>query len=292
MTTKDIFTKNTKSILPLTEHDLEPITVIDNDSMLIFSGPHNGHAVPSCLPPCLGTDPKWFSTAHEAVDLHMDKLFIALQDSMAAASYVYGNYSRLVCDLNAVPKHAITQSSSEFDDIKIPDNHPDQCCDNQHTSRLNALYHPYHDAKKNMIDQARTSHGGALVLDMHSFTPTWVQKHREVEIGTIRCENTPLSCALEEYLKSSSEFHFVSGEPYRVAEHPTNAASLITKNNDLQYIGIEIRNDLISTPEGIEKMSAFIKGCVDHLYAHPDFERITSARSLTLGIEDNELTAQ
>ena len=279
MDTTNIFAMNNEPTLPFTEDDPEPVTAFDNGSVLIFSGPHNGHAVPACLPECLGTDSDWFTKAHEAVDLHMDTLFESLQESMADASFIYGNYSRLVCDLNAIPEHAITPHSSEFDDIKIPHNQPDHCCDNQRARRLNALYHPYHNAKKAMIDNARARHGGVIVLDMHSFTPTWVQKQREVEIGTLRHEKTPLSRALEEYLRSQTDYHFVSGEPYRIAERPHNAASQIAQNNDIQYLGLEIRNDLIATPEGIAKATNFVKGCVDYLFAHPDLETIMLPRS-------------
>lgn len=277
--------------LHLTEHDPEPVTVIDNDSMLIFAGPHNGHAVPSCLPQCLGTEPTWFDKAHEAVDLNMDKLFAALQNADTDASYIYGNYSRLVCDLNATPDHAITQRSSEFDDFKIPNNQPDQCCEQQYEDRLNTFYHPYHDAKKSLVDKTRAQHGGVILLDLHSFAPTWHQTQREVEIGTLRHEKTHLSYALEDYLKSQSAFNFVSGEPYRVAERPHNAAAMIAENNDLQYLGLEIRNDLIDTPEGVERMTAFIRGCVDYLMSHPDIDNIAAPLSHTTSAHNAHIYA-
>jgi len=269
----------------LSNNDPEPISVINKDSTLIFSGSHNGIAVPSCLPQCLGTDPDWFYNAHEATDLHMNKLFAALKDLIADASYIEGNYSRLVCDLNAMPDYSIPQCSSEHKEIKITANLPDNCCNKQRILRLNNIYHPYHDTKKKMIERIRQINGQVINLDMHSFSPTWKKQPREAEIGTIRCEKTPLSRALEEYLKTQTEYCFISGQPYRVAERPSNSASLITQTNDLQYIGIEIRNDLISSPEGIEKMVNFINKCVDHLYNHPDFEKISAPRSLAFSSE-------
>ena len=280
MTTTNIFTMSNEPTLHFTDDDPEPVTAYDRGSLLIFTGPHNGHAVPACLPECLGTEADWFSKAHEAADLHMDSLFESMMDTMPDTSFIYGNYSRLVCDLNAKPDSAITLHSSEYKDFKIPNNQPDQCCDNQRERRLNALYHPYHNTKTAMIERARANHnGGVIVLDMHSFTPTWLQTQRDVEVGTLRHEKTPLSEALEAYLKDQDEYRFVSGEPYRVSERPHNAATLIMEKNNLQYLGLEIRNDLIATPEGVAKMTAFVQGCVDHLLAHPDLKQLSAPRS-------------
>ncbi len=277
-----------KPALYISDDDPDVISIVDNNSSLIFSGPHNGKAVPSCLPECLGTDPQWFYNAHEASDLYMDDLFCALKKSIKDANYIAGNYSRLVCDLNAMPDYAISQFSSEYKNVSIPSNLPDKCCSKQRMMRLNNIYHPYHDSKKEMIKRIRQIKGYVINLDMHSFTPTWKQEKREVEIGTIRCEKTPLSQAIEEYLKSQSEYKFISGQPYRVAERPSNAASLITHSNDIQYVGIEIRNDLISSPDGIEKMVNFIKKCIEYLYNHPDFEKISAPRSYNIESETIE----
>ncbi len=269
----------------LQKQDIPPATVIERKGNIIFSSPHNGRAVPACLKPCLGMDEQWFHSAHEAMDLHVDKLFTELQDTLDNVSFVSGNYSRLVCDLNALPDYAIERHSPEYSHIKIEQNQPDICCAHQHMLRIEEIYWPYHDAKKHLIDKKRETHGGVIVLDIHSFAPTWEQKKRNVELGTIRCEKTPFSRAFEEFLRSQqSEFLFVSGEPYRVAERPNNAAPLITKRNDLQYLGLEIRNDLIAHDTGIQKITELLKNAMDYLLAHPDIDNIIKRRS---EIEDN-----
>ena len=263
----------------LQKHDPDPVTLVENTGHIIFSGPHNGCAIPSSLMPCLGTDQKWFCKAHEAVDLHMDKLFQALIDKLDDVTFLSGNYSRLISDLNAMPDYTITPHSTEYHDIKIPQNQPDQCCAKQHVRRLDEIYWPYHNEKTRLINQKRENHGGVIVLDLHSFTPTWVGKQRRVEFGTIRCEKTPLSRALEEFLKEQSDYLFISGEPYRVADRPSNAAPLITKNNDIQYLGLEIRNDLIATDQGIEDMVDFLQRCLAYLKSHKNYSEIIRKRS-------------
>lgn len=272
----------------LQQHDIAPVKTLKRDGLFVFSGPHNGLAVPKCLEPCMGADENWFDKAHEAMDLHMDTLFDALEKSCNNITFVIGNYSRLVCDLNTMPDYAITRHSSEYKHIPIPENHPDICCKTQHTKRLDAIYWPYHNEKTTIINEKRKTHGGVIVLDLHSFSPTWDQKKRNVELGTLRCEKTPFSRAFEEYLRSQNEYLFVSGEPYRVAERKQNAAPMITKNNNLQYLGLEIRNDLIATQQGIDKMVIFLKKCIDHLEYHPDIENIIKPRNTAMPPESKE----
>ncbi len=266
----------------LNAKDPAPITQKAGKSALLFTGPHNGKAVPHCLSPCLGTCKEWFKTAHEASDVHMDEMFEHLQTHFTDANFLAGCYSRLVCDLNALPDYAVRDRSSEHDHLKIPQNQPECCCMSERLRRLEAIYTPYHDAKKALVNTIRKTHGHILVLDMHSFSPTWRGNAREVEIGTIRSEKTPLSRAFEEFLKTQNEYRFISGQPYRVAERPSNAAPMVTESLDLQYLGIEIRSDLIDTPEKREEITVFLEKCITHLMTHPQKDDITKNRSLTL----------
>lgn len=267
--------------------DPEPVTLIEGISAMIFAGPHNGHAVPACLAPYLGTDKNWFETAHEARDLHVSRLFDVLIDKRPDDSFIWGNYSRLVCDLNRKADEAITLYSSEYSHITIPENMPDSCCSSQSEARLRAIYDPYHNAQSDLIESIRERNGGlAVILELHSFNPTWEQKKRDVEIGTIRYEKTPLSRTLEGYLKDQDEYHFVSGEPYRVADRPANAARHMSEVHDIQFLGIEIRHDLIATPEGISKMSKFLSGCIKHLENAPNFPLIAAPRSHAIMIDN------
>ncbi len=259
----------------LEDTDPAPYSIQKGDSNTLFTGPHNGHAVPSRYPACMNTEPEWFAKAHEAVDLYIAELFDVLQNEMKDASFLSGNYSRLVFDLNAKPDYAIRTCSCEDDKRIIPANLPENCTLDNRLSRMREIYTPYHDAKNKLINDIRKNHNNEiLVLDLHSFTPTWKGKLRDVEIGTIRSEKTDLSNALETYFREQTEYQFISGEPYRVADRPSNAAPDISEKNQLQYLGIEIRYDLIDNHEKRLKMANFIKGSVKHLLSHPDRSNI------------------
>lgn len=263
----------------LTEKDPPPFSVTHGSSPLIFTGPHNGKAVPQSLTCSLGMGKSWFQTAHEASDLFMKELFEDMRPDFTEATFLEAEYSRLVCDLNRQPDYAVMRQSSENKNLLIPENQPECCCRAETQRRLKALHEPYHDTKNQIIETVRQDHGGAIVLDMHSFSPTWKGKQRAVEIGTIRCEKTPLSYALEEFWRNQSYYLFISGEPYRVASRPTNIAPLITESADLQYVGIEIRSDLIDRPEKRKKMVEFLKLCTMHLLNHSDLNKISDRRS-------------
>lgn len=270
----------------LSDNDPAPLTLREGNSALVFTGPHNGKLIPETLPTALGMDTEWFEAAHEASDLHMDALFDQMAERFPEASFLAGNYSRLVCDLNRQPDYSVSRQSSEHEHVLIPENQPECCCQQERLRRIKALHDPYHDEKHALISRVRQTHeGGVIALDMHSFTPEWQGEQRDVELGTIRAEKTPLSRALERYLKEQTDYNFVSGEPYRVAERPESAANMVTDNIDLQYIGIEIRSDLIDTPEKREKMCDFLQACVKHLEAQPDIQNIMAKRSAAEGIE-------
>tara|TARA_R110002072_G_scaffold5353_6_gene34828 strand:- start:645 stop:1517 length:873 start_codon:yes stop_codon:yes gene_type:complete len=273
---------NIKQQYLLTDKDPAPIAITKGQSHILFTGPHNGHAVPRQFSPCMGTDPNWFATAHEAVDLYIAPLFDLLRHDMPDANFIEGIYSRLVCDLNAMPDYAITLFSPEKRDLTIPENQPDMCCAQKRLKRLDEIYWPYHEGKEKLINTIRAAHNDKIIaLDLHSFTPTWEQKKRDVEIGTIRAEKTPFSRALEDYLKQQDRYHFVSGEPYKVANRPSNAAPSISEKNDLQYLGLEIRSDLIDNDDKRKEMANFIQNCLDHLMSHSDLSEITKRRSAT-----------
>jgi len=265
----------------LEKDERAPFTSIEKDGLILFTGPHNGHAVPRCLLPCLGMGRDWFSRAHEACDLHVQALFERLQVAFPTASFLSGNYSRLIADLNRVPKHAVQDTSSELPDLKIVQNTPEECCEGQKEQRLDKIYKPYHAEQKRLIDDIRAKHNGnVIVLEIHSFTPIWQSEPRDVEIGTLRCEKTPFSRIFEAGLREQTRYNFISGEPYRAEERNTNMARHMRKEHDLQYLGLEIRNDLIANSQGLDDMTKFIKESLDYVEKSDAFSQAIAPLSL------------
>lgn len=261
----------------LSEDEKPAFTLIKNDSPVIFSGPHNGIAVPKCLPACLGMDENWFLAAHESHDLHVAELFDVLRKTLPEANYIMGNYSRLVTDLNRVADNSIASNSSEYEDeIQIKGNL--NLSGQEINDRVESIYLPYHDALADLIEERRQKkHGGVIKLDIHSFSPIWkgTRDRDHVEISTIRCESTPYSLAFEEFIKrDDAPYIFKSGRPYKLTEHLENAAHDVQKRNQIQYLGIEIRSDLIDTIEKQQKMASYLASAMDYVLSRTNIEEI------------------
>lgn len=266
----------------LNKTDPDPVTIHHGNNLLVFTFPHNEINVPKNVMPCLGMEPEWFKTAHEARDLYMAETYDMMREKFPDATFIKGNYSRLVVDLNRHPDYAVRLDSSENRNILIPQNQPDTCCEKQTAKRMEEIYHPYHSSKKQAIKAIHEKHGGAIVLDMHSFTPTWEGQERTFELGTIRANKTPLSCALEDFFKhNQSDYKYVSGKPYRVADRPENAAAYIQAECEIQYLGIEIRNDLLKNQQKREKLINFLEKSINHLNekesSDPDLYKMITA---------------
>ncbi len=290
----DNFTMSVQKTKLLTQNDPAPVTINRGKSNLIFTFPHNALNVPENIAPCLGAEKEWFENAHEAHDLYMAETYDLMREKFPEATFIRGNYSRLVVDLNRHPDYAVRHNSSENKDIIIPHNTADICCALQKLKRMEEIYHPCHAQKKQIIEETRYKHDGVIVMDMHSFSPIWNGKPREVELGTIRARKTPLSNALEGFFKQHMDaYKYISGEPYKVADMPSNAAAYIANECDIQYLGIEIRNDLLKTQEDREKFTNFLKRGIDHILSleknEPDtLKQITARRSEILGTEPSK----
>lgn len=263
----------------LSEDDPPAFTLIKYNSPVIFTGPHNGIAVPSTLSPFLGMEEDWFLGAHESHDLYAAELFLTLQKLSPNANFLAGNYSRLVTDLNAISDASILSRSSEYRDTKILGNL--NLSEQEMAMRIKNIHWPYHDALAGLIQETREQQNErALILDIHSFNPVWQGcpfNRGNVEISTIRSSKTPYSEAFEDFLKKDgAPFQFVSGHPYKVADRPNNAAHTIQSRNHIQYLGVEIRSDLIDTEEKRVKMAEYLLSALGHVMEQPNLEEITA----------------
>lgn len=250
-----------------------PVTVVNRDSPIIFSGPHNGIAVLDDPANPLGMPREWFEKAHEASDLHMQALFDAMIPRFSNASFISGNYSRLVADLNRMPACAIACESSEWDDLLIPGNTPEKLTDQEVGRRMSTVYWPYHEALTNLVNEKRNKFGGVVLVDLHSFSPSWQGLPREVDVGLLTLDQShPLASMSAEYVRERSGYRYKPGEPYFLpARVDITAAPLIKERTRTDYLGFEIRNDLLATDKGREQFCEFFERYLNFLEAHPHY---------------------
>ena len=165
---------------------------------------------------------------------------IVLQHGFAA---FLGNVSRLVVDFNryadepaVIPYHS--------DGIDIATNRMDDCA---RSDRLKQYYHPYHDRLLKILAEQRP----ALILSLHSFTPSLRSRpdeKRPWEIGVLYNEQETAS---------QLAIDFLAAQGLNVGDQLPYSGKLLNatmnrhaEGNDIPYVGIEIRQDMVLDEEG------------------------------------------
>lgn len=242
-------------------------------SPVILTGPHNGWIVPDeyiydGMP--LGVEPYWFdplaeNRRHEACDWGMAPLFDAIQKRSNDYCMLSSNISRLVVDLNRIPAMIIYEGSSETGE-DIPGN---QKLDEAHIQkRLETFYNPYHDALSDIIADTKKQFGNVIWLDLHSFTPIWQGKKRQTGVGTLKLVKNDYTLKAEALLENTFKELFAPDLPYDLSLSPhreINAGSHAGDKHGVDYLGIEIRNDLLSTKMQINMMAESLVDIIEKL---------------------------
>ncbi|MGP3695886.1 N-formylglutamate amidohydrolase [Rhodobacter sp. NSM] len=167
------------------------------------------------------------------------------------AVLVHAPVSRLVYDCNRAPDQpgAMAEQSEMHE---IPGNRG--LCTKERAARTAAVYTPFHaDLRAEIVRRIALGLAPVLVT-VHSFTPIWHGVPREVEFGIIHDRDASLARAV---LAESRGTGLVCGlnEPYSAADDVTHTLRLQALPYGLANVMLEIRNDLIATPEAEEAMA-------------------------------------
>lgn len=169
------------------------------------------------------------------------------------APLVHAGVSRLVYDLNRPPNSqgSMPQKSEVFD---IPGNAG--LDETARLARTRAVYLPFHDRLHGII-AARLARGKRPVMvTVHSFTPVYFGKQRAVEFGIIHDADPALALAVLDQAQASAGFDSRLNEPYSAADEVTHTLRLHATPYGLANVMLEIRNDLIATPEAEADVAA------------------------------------
>lgn len=159
---------------------------------------------------------------------------------------VYQRFSRLVYDCNRPPESpaAMPERSEIYD---IPGNHG--LTDAERYARTAALYVPFHD-RVSAITAARSARGqSSVIVTVHSFTPVYMGRQRDVEIGILHDEDSRLADSM---LKAANggPYRVERNEPYGPEDGVTHSLRLHGLPDGHLNIMIEVRNDLIRDEVG------------------------------------------
>ncbi len=187
---------------------------------------------------------------HIAYDIGVEGVARFLVTLSGCAAFL-ATHSRLVVDLNRYPEDASAIPSCS-DGVDIKGNHLSSA---QREERLKRYFHPYHEQLDALLRKSRPS----LILSIHSFTPRLEADplaERPWEIGVLYNEHEAAAMLAIEHLEGEG---LIVGDQLPYSGKLLNATmNRHAEAHDIPYVGIEIRQDLISDAAGQERFAAIL----------------------------------
>jgi predicted N-formylglutamate amidohydrolase len=160
-------------------------------------------------------------------------------------------HSRLVVDLNRYPEDA-SAIPTKSDGVEIAGNALSSA---QRQERLDQYFHSYH----NRLEQLLNSAPPALILSIHSFAPRLEidpDGKRPWEVGILYNKYEAASLIAIDYLEGEG---LIVGDQLPYSGKQLNATmNRHAEANDIPYVGVEIRQDLISDAASQERFAAIL----------------------------------
>ncbi|MBL8561669.1 MAG: N-formylglutamate amidohydrolase [Gemmobacter sp.] len=168
------------------------------------------------------------------------------------ATCIAATTSRLIYDCNRAPDMpGAMPARSEIHEI--PGNAA--LTPAQRAQRSAALYVPFHDALHALIAERIALGRRPVILTIHSFTPVYFGTPRSVEFGVIHDADARLAQAIVAEAQARTGLKTGLNEPYSAADDVTHTLRLHATPYGLVNAMLEIRNDLIATPEAEAAMA-------------------------------------
>ena len=216
----------------------------DPASGMLIIADHASNHVPADID--LGIDPHLFDT-HIAIDLGVATLAKAL-----GLPAILGGVSRLVVDLNREDDapHIIPIAS---DGHAIPGN---AISHDARAARIKRFWHPYHDHISHIISKNNPK----LLISLHSFTPKLASdpdQKRPWEVGILYNQDDR---AARIAIPALAEAGVIVGDQLPYSGLLLNATmNRHGEGRGIPYLGIEMRQDLISDQAGVTRWATVLK---------------------------------
>jgi predicted N-formylglutamate amidohydrolase len=170
--------------------------------------------------------------------------------------FVMQAYSRLVIDCNRAPDRPDAAPESS-DGIRIPGNAgltPQALAE-----RVSAIHTPYHAAITRVLDARQAAGSGPIVVFVHSFTPRMNGQDRPWHMGVLHDGASRFSQAVLEDLSRLPGFVIGDNQPYAM-DGVDYCAPLHAIGRGLEYLELEVRQDLIADEAGQARIASVLEG--------------------------------
>ncbi|MEO1192248.1 MAG: N-formylglutamate amidohydrolase [Pseudomonadota bacterium] len=227
---------------------------LDSASPLLLVCEHAGQAIPAQLGD-LGLPPG-------AIDLHIGwdigaRVLAERMSQLLSAPLIEQRYSRLVIDCNRPPE--VPSSIPEVSDqIAITGNQG--LSSEERQARRAEIFTPFHKAVAEEIASGRRR----LLATIHSYTPALQgEERRPWEIGLLFNRDDRLSKALLPVLQAARPGLVAAfNQPYSVDDESDYTIPVHGEQSGLPHVLIELRNDLLATPAGVDTWARLLGGAL------------------------------
>ena len=169
------------------------------------------------------------------------------------APLVHAPVSRLIYDCNRAPDMAGAMPvRSEVHDI--PGNAQIDTAERLHRTR--AVYLPFHQGLHEVVMERLATGRAPVIITIHSFTPVYFGKPRAIEFGVIHDRDATLATLILAEAQAQTRLVCDLNAPYSAADGVTHMLAVQATPYGLANAMLELRNDLIATPDAEAAMAA------------------------------------
>ena len=171
------------------------------------------------------------------------------------APLVASQVSRLVYDCNRPPESPTAIPLSSENQVIHGNVGLNQLSIEQ---RIETYYRPF----ETTVNQCVEAMASPVVITIHSFTPVYLGKTREVEIGVLHDMDQRFADAFLSKASGDQRFNIQRNQPYAPTDGVTHTLKRHALPGGLLNVMLEIRNDLITTPEQQQKMATYLTNII------------------------------
>lgn len=196
--------------------------------------------------------------AHIAWDIGAENVSRRLS-RLIDAPLALQRYSRLAYDCNRPP-----ESPSAIPDVseatEIPGN---KGLDKEaKLARIEAIYRPFHAGVSALLDIRAVAGQDTIVITIHSFTPVFMGKKRNLDVGVLYDREPDFATRL---IKQFPNVVARLNEPYSAKDGVLHCLNLHAYARGLPHAMVEIRNDLIADARGQDEWAQRLSVALTHV---------------------------
>jgi predicted N-formylglutamate amidohydrolase len=234
---------------------------------------HASRAFPASLQR-LGLD-ELASWQHIAWDIGAGELARGISHALDAPAVLAG-YSRLVVDCNRSPDD-VEAFRPESDGWVIPGNR--QLDVEARRLRLATFFDAYHECIAAMLSGFRTRRIVPLIVSVHSFAARLEGNDRPWHVGVLWDTDELNARRMMQALAAESGLEVGDNQPYS-GKHPANyTIERHATAAGLPHVCLEVRQDLLQSPAGIERWVRLLAREIGALIARPESLRLLHSRA-------------